>query len=110
MTFTDKSLIQLRSGNFNSAQRQVLRSTYVRTYYIATKKTNLFVRFLGESSARKKRFEINWPLVCIELNAQITSFHCFKKYNKKTVKIKKMAKIHSSVVYKFNLTTYSQQA
>ena len=32
------------------------------------------------------------------------------KENKKTVKNEKIAKIHSSVLYKFNLTTYSQQA
>ena len=44
-------------------------------------------------------------LFYIELNVHITSFHC-----EKTVKIKKMAKIHSSVVYRFNLTTFSQQA
>ena len=49
-------------------------------------------------------------LFCIELNAHITSFHCFSEYNKKTVKIKKMAKIHSFVHYKFNLTMHSQQA
>ena len=46
-------------------------------------------------------------LFCIELNVHITSFHCFYEYNKKTVKIKKMAKIHSFVVHKLNLTTYS---
>ena len=27
------------------------------------KKTNLFVRFLGESMARQSAFEINWPLI-----------------------------------------------
>ena len=44
-------------------------------------------------------------LFCIGLNVHITSFHCVLEYNKKTVKIKKMAKIHSSVLYKFDLTS-----
>ena len=32
------------------------------TYYITTKKPNSFVCFLEESLARKKRYEIIWPL------------------------------------------------
>ena len=44
-------------------------------------------------------------LFCIELNAHIASFHYFSEYKKKTVKIEKIAKIHSFVLYKFNLTT-----
>ena len=31
-------------------------------------------------------------LFCIELIAHITSFHCIQEYNKKTVKINKIAK------------------
>ena len=38
-------------------------------------------------------------LFCIELIAHITSFHCFQEYNKKTVKNKKIAKIHLFVLY-----------
>ena len=37
--------------------------------FVFTSMRRVFVRFLGESSARKKRFEIIWPLEAI-LNAQ----------------------------------------
>ena len=43
-------------------------------------------------------------------NCNFNIFTVFKNTTKKNVKIKKMAKIHSSVLYKFNLTTYSHQA
>ena len=43
-------------------------------------------------------------------NFNVNIFTVFKNTSKKHVKIKKIAKIHSSVLYKFNLTTYSHQA
>ena len=38
-------------------------------------------------------------LFCIEWIAHITIFYCFQEYNKKTVKNKKIAKIHLFVLY-----------
>jgi hypothetical protein len=41
----------------------------------------------------------SFSLFCIESIAHITSFQCFQEYNKKTVKIEKIAKIHPFVIY-----------
>ena len=67
----------------------VLLSALSLTYYIATKKTNSFVRFLGESSARKIRFEIIWPLTYVTIQFNLIRKPSVQHYYTQCVLISK---------------------
>ena len=46
----------------DSPKKRTNGFVFVAFLLFMSKKTNAFVRFLGESTARKSAFEINWPL------------------------------------------------
>ena len=61
--FPNKFLGHFKGQLISKANCQAMNSSKKRTNeFVFTSMRHVFVRFLGESSARKKRFEIYWPL------------------------------------------------